>query len=102
MRVSLCAALAVGALAALGLAGCNSMRFEVGSGRVSRVEHHRKMFYLWGLVPDKRVDVRAHCPQGAVTIEEETEFLDWLLGFVTFGIVSPRSSTYHCAEGGSR
>ena len=73
------------------------MRFEVGEGQIGQVVHDRKAFFLGGLAPTKHVDVAAHCPHGAVAIEEETSFLDGVLSFFTLSIYSPRSSTYYCA-----
>lgn len=79
------------------LLGCHTMRFEVGTGQVGQVVHDRKSFFIGGLVPTKNVDLAAFCPNGAVTIEEETTFVDGLLSFFTLSIYTPRSSTYYCA-----
>lgn len=89
------AAILLGGL--LTLAGCHSMRFEVGEGQPGEVVHDRKTFWLGGLVPTKNVDVAAVCPHGALAIEEETTFLDGLFGNLTLAIYTPRSTTYYCA-----
>jgi hypothetical protein len=84
------------AIASLGVA-CHTISFEVGEGAPANVVEERKSFWFWGLTPTHTVDVRKHCPAGAVAISEETTFLDGLLGGLTFGIWAPRSSYYHCA-----
>ena len=91
---------ALGLVAALALVGCHTMRFEVGDGRVAKVVHERKAFYMFGLAPTRQVDVRAFCPAGAVAVREETTFVDGLLGFITLSIYTPRSSTFYCAAEG--
>jgi len=92
---------ALGLAAAIACVGCHTMRFEVGDGQVGKVVHERKAFYIAGLVPTNKVDVREFCPAGAVAVSEETTFVDGLLGFFTLSIYTPRSSTFYCAvEGG--
>ena len=91
------------AIAALGLvlAGCHTMRFEVGDGPVGKVVHERKAFFVAGLAPTRKVDVLQFCPAGAVAVSEEISFVDGLLAAVTLSIYTPRSSTFYCAvEGG--
>lgn len=88
------------AIASLLATACHSMRFEVGNGPEVNVVHDRKTYWLGGLVNTQRVDVSQFCPAGAVAIREETTFVDGLLGLVTLSIYTPRSSYYHCAEGG--
>ena len=76
---------------------CHTMRFDVGSGRVSEVVYERKSFYLGGLAPTRKIDVSSHCPNGAVAIKEQTTFVDGLLNVLTLSIWTPRSSWYYCA-----
>jgi hypothetical protein len=83
---------------ALLTAGCHTMRFDVGDGRVSEVVYERKSFYLGGLAPTRTVDVSLHCPHGAVAIKEQTTFVDGIFNLITLGIWTPRSSWYYCAE----
>lgn len=75
---------------------CHTMRFRVDEGRTSKVVHHRKSFFLWGLTPTRTVDVSTYCPHGALAVREETTFVDGLLNSITLGIWTPRSSWYHC------
>jgi Bor protein len=76
---------------------CHTMRFDVGSGPVSEVVYERKSFFLGGIGPTRKVDVRVHCPNGAVAIREQTTFVDGLFNLITLGIWAPRSSWYYCA-----
>ena len=82
-------------------AGCHTLHFWVGDAAPERVEYDWQSFFFWGLTPEKTVDVREHCPNGAVAIREEKTFFDVMLGIVTLGIWTPRSSWYHCAPAGS-
>ena len=92
---------ALGLVATLAGVGCHTMRFEVGDGQVGKVVHERKAFFVYGLAPTRKVDVSEFCPAGAVAVSEEITFVDGLLGGVTLGIYTPRSSTFYCAvEGG--
>ena len=86
----------------LSLAGCNTLRFRVSdedSARTPVVD--RKAYFFWGLTTQD-VDVSGYCPNGAVAVDEETTFLDGLLGNLTLGIYAPRTSYYWCrlAPGG--
>lgn len=54
-------------------------------------------FFLWGLVGEHEVDVAHLCGQGNTRqMQTETTFVDGLLGTVTFGIYSPRTSRVWC------
>lgn len=92
--------LIVALAAAIAASGCHSMRFWVADGRPERVEYDWHHFFFWGLTPAKQVDVREHCPGGAVAIREETTFWDGLCSTFTLGIWTPRSSWYSCAAEG--
>ncbi len=83
----------------LAVAGCNTMRFEVGGTPKVEPSHvERKAFFLWGLTPTRRVDLRDHCPAGVAAIREEQNFVDGLLNVITLGIYAPRTSEYYCRE----
>jgi hypothetical protein len=56
----------------------------------------RKAFFLWGLVPTRRVDVGERCPPGVVALREQTRFTDGLFSVPTLGIYEPRTTTYFC------
>jgi len=86
----------------LAATACHPMRFEMDEGPAYERVYDRKSFFLWGLVPTRKVDVSEHGPHGAVAVREETTFVDGLLNTVTLGIYTPRSSWYYCkAEEGS-
>lgn len=82
--------------ALLAVGGCHTMRFEVANAPSGSVVEERKSYFLWGLAPTNRVDMREKCPHGVASITEETTFVDGLCEFVTLGIWSPRSSYYTC------
>jgi hypothetical protein len=82
--------------AALALAGCHTMRFELSDEPVGKTVTERKHYFVEGLIPTRVIDVTDHCANGAVAVMEETTFVDGLLGLVTLSIYTPRSSTYYC------
>lgn len=84
------------ALALLAAGGCHTMRFEVAKEAGGPVVEERKSFYLGGLLPTLRVDMRERCPYGVAQITERTTFTDGLLEFITLSIWSPRTTTYTC------
>lgn len=83
---------------ALALGACNTMRFEVADGPTGAEIRDRKAYFLWGLTPAIREDMREHCPAGVAQIREQTTFGDGALSIVTLGIYSPRTSHYTCLE----
>jgi hypothetical protein len=78
------------------LAGCHTMRFELVEEPSAETVTERKAFFLWGLVPTQRIDVRDRCPAGVVALRERTTFIDGLLSLPTLGIYKPRSTIYFC------
>lgn len=84
------------AVALLATVGCHTMRFDVSTAPSGSVVEERKSFWLGGLVPTLRVDMRAKCPYGVAQITEETTFTDGFFEFITLGIWSPRSTYYSC------
>lgn len=55
-------------------------------------------FYLWGLVPDKvEIDISSICAdKGFDQLQTKTTFIDGFLGFITFGIYSPKTASVWC------
>jgi hypothetical protein len=77
--------------------GCHTMRFETGAGAQGNVVEQRTSFYFWGLHPTREIDVRQHCPNGALAIREETRVEDGFADLFTLGIWSPRTTLFFCA-----
>jgi len=88
--------LAAGALC-LGVSACQTIRFDVSHApTATQPIEVRKNFFWWSLYPDMEVDMRTYCPDGTGRIEEQTTFTDGLLGSLTLGIYTPRTSYYYC------
>ena len=90
---------ALAILVTTALTGCHSLRFDIAPESASQPVSTMKSFFLWGLVPTKKIDLAQYCPNGTAAVSEETTFLDGLCGVVTLGIWSPRTSRYYCLEG---
>ena len=72
------------------------MRFEVQDKPIGREVTQRNSFFLLGVAPTREYKGMDYCPGGVTALTEKTTFLDGLIGVVTLGIYTPRSTTYHC------
>lgn len=59
------------------------------------------MSFVAGLVPPPVVETASQCPGGVAKVETEHSFLNMLVTFVTFNIVSPMHLRVTCAAGGT-
>lgn len=60
----------------------------------------KQPLYLFGLVGEPHVDVKAICgDKGVRQLQTIDQFTDRLLGIVTLGIYSPRTAKVWCEEG---
>ena len=91
-------AVALGILLAAG-AGCyipeggHGLRIELVHETPAAVVTETKSYFLWGLVPTRRVDVLAKCPHGATAVSERG---GPRLAVPTLGLWSRRTITYYC------
>jgi hypothetical protein len=88
---------AMACLVALATAtGCYTVRFQSslppGGDRYEEKGH----FFLWGLVGEKEVDLKKLCPAGPSRWQNQQNFGDGVLGFVTLGIYIPRTVNVEC------
>ena len=87
------------AMSALGCAfvpeGRHTMRFDLVPEPPGAVFTERTSYFLWALVPTRKIDVLEKCPYGAVAIVDGSEAGG--VGVVpTLGLWSRRSTTYYC------
>lgn len=54
--------------------------------------------FIWGLVPPPPLDVSKECPNGVAKFETIHQFVEGLIGAVTFGIFTPFSTIITCAS----
>lgn len=86
------------AVVALGLAGCQTIRYQTGRPAAPTHVQQNIHFFFWGLVGEPVVDLDAACPQGVAAWRSDATAGDWLLDVVTLGIYNPRTVTIHCVE----
>jgi hypothetical protein len=86
------------AIAALALAGCQTVRFQAGRQPAPTHVQQDAHYFLWGLVGEARVDLDAACPNGVAAFRVEARTGDYLLDVITLGIYSPRTISIECAE----
>jgi hypothetical protein len=87
-------------IAAFVLVGCANQRFNVaGETAVAPTAKRRKpSFFVSGIGQKQTIDAAKVCG-GAAKVEGvavEHTFMDGLLGFVTFGIYTPRTARVYC------
>jgi hypothetical protein len=87
------------ALAALLLAGCYTVSYRTDLAGNEQYREERGDFFLFGLIGDKTVDLKALCPQGVSRWKSQQTFVDGLLGLLTIGIYIPRHVTVECSSG---
>ncbi len=86
-------------LALLALSSCYTVSYQTQKPGSGTYREERGDFFLWGLVGEKTVDLKALCPDGPSRWRSQTTFVDALLGIVTLGIYIPRHVTVECASG---
>ncbi len=84
---------------ALCASGCMTSTYQTGRPASSVVRTEQAEFYLWGLVGEKTVDLRALCPEGVASFKDLFSPTDAVLQLVTCGIYCPLTIEVHCAGG---
>src|SRR5262249_22788175 len=84
----------------LAVAGCSTVTVRPQGGpRLETPPTHeeRVSFFLGGLVGEGNIDVRAVCGgKNAEQLQTQDQFVDRLLGGVTYGIYTPRTARVWC------
>lgn len=91
------------ALAALLLPTAACYHQIVDTGRpagTTVIDKPWQLSFVYGLVPPPEVNTAAQCPGGVAKVETQHTFLNGLVMYVTFGIVTPMRVTVTCAAGG--
>lgn len=57
------------------------------------------MGFAWGLVPPEIVETAEKCPNGVARVETQLSFMNQLVNFLTFAIVTPMQIEIECAAG---
>lgn len=94
------------AAAALMMTGCFNTKIvfsEKGGGTVSAAHdgawHHGIIVGLVTLSDPIAID--KVCPSGVAYVEQNTSFLNGLVGGITYNIYTPQTVSVYCADGGS-
>lgn len=89
------------ALIAGAVSGCAQQSFSVNKAPVTSPQqvttHH---FFVSGIGQSKQIDAAQVCggADKVVRTEVQQTFVNGLLGFVTFGIYTPREARVYCAK----
>lgn len=88
-------------LAVLAFSGCATQTYHINKG-VSSVPTKDKMqhFFVSGLGQEQEMDAAAVCGGAGniIKVESKHEFIDGLLGAVTWGIYTPRHAKVYCKK----
>lgn len=97
MRKALIVATMLGVFGTTGCYRATVMHKNVPAGET--IEQNQP-FVLWGLVAlgDETVNTSSKCPNGLQSVQSEQTFIDGLLGAITFGIYTPITVRYTCAQ----
>ncbi|OEE65421.1 lipoprotein bor [Enterovibrio norvegicus] len=89
------AVLVVGALM---LSGCAQQTFVVNDKQGNLEEETMQSFFVAGIGQKKTIDAASVCSgaENVAKVEVQQTFLDGFLGFVTFGIYTPRDARVYC------
>ncbi len=94
---------AVAALLALLIASAGCHQIVIDSGKQpSPTEYHEEwnMAFAYAIFP-AQVDASGYCGGNWARVETKQSFLNWLVGFLTSGIVTPMDTKVVCASSGS-
>lgn len=89
------------AMVAAAVSGCAQQSFSVNKGITTTPQqvttHH---FFVSGIGQSKQIDAAQVCggADKVVRTEVQQTFVNGLLGFVTFGIYTPREARVYCAK----
>lgn len=84
---------------AMVLSGCAAQTFEInGSTGEVPTDQQSQHFFISGLGQEKITDAADVCGgvENIVKVESQHTFINGLLGFVTFGIYTPRDAKVYC------
>jgi len=87
-------------IVALAVAGCrapvpsgpHAIRFDLVREAPASTVSEQKSYFLWGLLPTRKVDVLSKCPYGVTAITDGGPSSH----FPTLGLYSRRATTYYC------
>ena len=96
IRIVIALAATPAAVGCIGPGNRQTIRFDLAPGPVGVEVTERRSYFLWGLVPTARTDVRQKCPTGVVAIREAPGEKGALAWVPTLGLWSSRSKTYLC------
>lgn len=81
------------------LSGCSAQTFNInGSAGESPTNQVSQHFFISGIGQEKITDAAKVCGgvENIVKVEAQQTFINGLLGFITFGIYTPRDAKVYC------
>lgn len=84
---------------AIVLYGCSAQTFNInGATGETPTSQHSQHFFISGIGQEKITDAARICGgvENIIKVEAQQTFLNGLLGFLTFGIYTPRDAKVYC------
>ena len=84
------------------LSGCAAQTFNInGSAGRYPTDQSSQTFFIGGIGQEQSVDAARVCGgvENIIKVETQTTFMNGLLGFLTFGIYTPREAKVYCKRG---
>ncbi|USH04136.1 Bor family protein [Grimontia kaedaensis] len=80
------------------MSGCAQQTFVVNGNDGTLEDEQMQSFFVSGIGQKKTVDAASVCggAENVAKVEVQQTFLDGVLGFVTFGIYTPRDARVFC------
>lgn len=83
-------------------AACHQVKITTGLDPGATVHHEEwNMAYAYAIFP-AQVDASQYCGGSWARVETRQSFLNWVVGALTFGIISPMETKVVCSASGSR
>jgi hypothetical protein len=93
--------LALGSLL-IAAAACHQVKITTGLDPGATVHHEEwNMAYAYAIFP-AQVDASQYCGGRWARVETRQSFLNWVVGALTFGIISPMETKVICSATGTR
>lgn len=81
-------------------AGCHQIKIDSGLEPSPTVHHEEwNMAFAWAIYP-AQVDASEYCGGNWAQVETKQSFLNWVVGAVTWGIITPMDTKVVCAASG--
>ncbi|WJG08885.1 Bor family protein [Aliiglaciecola sp. LCG003] len=87
------------------LAGCATQSFKINDGIADRPDYHKMQhFFFSGVAQEQQIDAAKICfgAENIIKVEVRQSFLNGVLGYLSYGIYTPRDIKIFCKSSTSK